>query len=169
MYHNTLHFCEFCSTSGTLQRLPSGSVYRRQQYPRYGYTFVGLPSTIVITPGRLTSPPRTNLEVYLHEQLASVVPGISYRTFRYYRIDIGTEHRTEECSIFDKFPIIDISIRFDTISISTPRSPRYALRHPRFMLRCFADHAPPHREYSVDMCAERMCVPCEQCPDHGVH
>ena len=51
LYHNTLHFCEFCSTSGTLQRLPSGSVYRRQQYPRYGWTFVELPSTIVITPG----------------------------------------------------------------------------------------------------------------------
>ena len=38
MYHNTLHFCEFCNTSGTLQRLPSGSVtdpipYRDYPYP----------------------------------------------------------------------------------------------------------------------------------------
>ena len=35
---NTLHFCEFCNTSGTLQRLPSGSVtdpipYRDYPYP----------------------------------------------------------------------------------------------------------------------------------------
>ena len=38
MFHNTLHFCEFCNTSGTLQRLPSCSVtdpipYRDYPYP----------------------------------------------------------------------------------------------------------------------------------------
>ena len=37
MHHNTLQFCEFCNRSGTLQRLPSGSVTDPTPYRDYPY------------------------------------------------------------------------------------------------------------------------------------